>query len=124
MAICLFRGDVMVSTSELTMVTLVGMGTVFSVLILLALIILGFKYVFHTEPKREDIKELSKVPELDNKDLEEMKDEELVAVIAAAIASSNPGMRFIVRNIVKIPETSPAWGRIAKQEQINRMTGR
>ncbi|WP_162523574.1 OadG family protein [Calorimonas adulescens] len=107
--------------SELLMVTIVGMGVVFGVLILLALIIMGFKYVFYKEPEKETVKEVSAINNLEK---EKANDEELVAVIAAAIASSNPGMRFVVRNIVRIPDTSPAWGRMARQEQINRISGR
>ncbi|MDI6600268.1 MAG: OadG family protein [Thermoanaerobacteraceae bacterium] len=114
----------MANTSELIMVTIVGMGVVFAVLILLALIISGFKYVFYKEPEKETVKEAQEVPEVNKGEAKKMNDEELVAVIAAAIASANPDMRFVVRNIVRIPDTSPAWGRIARQEQINRLSGR
>lgn len=48
-------------------------------------------------------------------------DMELIAVIAAAIASST-GMElgdFRVKSIVRIPETSPVWARIGRQELIH-----
>lgn len=48
-------------------------------------------------------------------------DTELIAVIAAAIALST-GMEisdFRVKSIVRIPETSPVWARIGRQELIH-----
>lgn len=110
----------MASISELIIVTVVGMGVVFSVLILLALIIMGFKYIFYKEPEKGVAEEFQVESKMEREDIEVTNDEELVAVIAAAIASANPEMRFIVKNIVRIPDTSPAWGKIARQEQINR----
>lgn len=111
----------MASASEIMMVTIVGIGVVFAVLILLALIIMGFRYLFYREPEKENTKETQVVPEEKEEDSGGINnEEELVAVIAAAIASMSPDSRFIVKSITRVPDTSPIWGRIARQEQINR----
>lgn len=117
----------MTSGSELLIVTVVGMCVVFASLILLALIILGFRYLFYKETVTKDSKEqLDTVPEIKKEDYINPKQEELVAVITAAIACANPEARFIVKNISWVADTCPEWRRIAKQEQINsnRMIGR
>ena len=123
MVICLFRGDGMASGNELGMVTVVGMGIVFAVLIILALIIFCFRYIFKANQKSA-VNEPEKVLEESKGDSDKMMDEELVAVIAAAIADTNPDMRFVVRSIVRLPDASSSWGRIAIQEQTNTRTGR
>lgn len=50
-------------------------------------------------------------------------DEELVAVITAAIAASmeTSTHNIVVRNIVRTADTTPAWGRAGRVEQINQM---
>lgn len=59
----------------------------------------------------------------DQGDVKEEKDEELVAVITAAIAASmeTSTHNIVVRNIVRSPDTTPAWGRAGRTEQINQM---
>ncbi len=52
------------------------------------------------------------------------KDEgELVAVIAAAIAASmeTSTHNIVVRNIVRTPDHAPAWNRLGRMQQIDRM---
>ncbi|NBG88545.1 OadG family protein [Isachenkonia alkalipeptolytica] len=53
----------------------------------------------------------------------EQQDEELVAVITAAIAASmeTSTHNIVVRNIVRTADTTPAWGRAGRTEQINQM---
>lgn len=117
----------MASSFELLIVTVVGVCVVFAALILLALIILGFRYLFYKETATKNVKEqLSTVPEIKKEDDVDANQKELVAVIAAAIACANPEVRFIVRNISWVADISPEWRRIAKQEHINsnRMIGR
>lgn len=115
----------MTNGSELLMVTIVGIGVVFAALVLLALIIVGFKYLFYKETKDEGVKEqVYETTEINEEDGSNEKQEELVAVIAAAIACANPETRFVVKNIRWASDPFPEWRRIAKQEQINTMTGR
>ena len=90
--------------------TLLGMGTVFIVLILISLIISCFNFIpkiqakFAKRPKKEEVKSAA----VDNTiaqiiEKEELSDDlELVAVIAAAIAASEGASStdgFVVRSI-------------------------
>ena len=90
--------------------TLIGMGTVFIVLILISLIISCFNFIpkiqakFAKRPKKEEVKSAA----VDNTiaqiiEKEELSDDlELVAVIAAAIAASEGASStdgFVVRSI-------------------------
>lgn len=95
--------------------TLLGMGTVFSVLILIAFVISLFKIINKLENAAKE-KEAKKVAAENAKEIEKIDstpvvettqtdDNELIAVIAAAIAASegnaDPGS-FVVRSIRKI----------------------
>lgn len=87
--------------------TLLGMGTVFAVLIFIAFIISLFKYIpaiqaaFSKKPKKEEavVTEAAVVPAVETVD--ETDDLELVAVIAAAIAAYEGTTTdgFVVRSI-------------------------
>lgn len=90
--------------------TLIGMGTVFCVLILISLIISCFKYISKMQAaftKKSEVEEV-KVAAVDNTiaqiiEKEELTDDtELIAVIAAAIAASEGAVStdgFVVRSI-------------------------
>ncbi len=112
------------------MVTLAGVGIVFVVLIILAAVILCFKYVFAQKHDDKAVKpqarpaQAKSAADAGREDAEYMIDEELVAAIAAAIAATDPGKRFVVKSIVRVPDSFPVWGSAARQGQINRMTGR
>ncbi len=49
-------------------------------------------------------------------------DSELVAVITAAIAATleTSAHNIVVRNITRLPDCTPAWGRLGRMENINR----
>ena len=96
--------------------TLMGMGTVFIVLIFISLIISCFKFIprlqaaFNKKDKQqasltEEKKELTNAPVVKEEPKELVDDLELVAVIAAAIAASLEVSTedFIVRSIKRIP---------------------
>lgn len=101
--------------SKAGMNTLLGMGTVFSVLILIAFIISLFKIINkietaakNKEAKKvaaENAKEIEKIDSTPVVETTQTDDNELIAVIAAAIAASegnaDPGS-FVVRSIRKI----------------------
>lgn len=83
--------------------TLMGMGTVFLVLIFLSLVISLFKIIYNVQNGKK--KEVS-VPVINNNEVEEDEEEyiddlEIVAVITAAIAASQGGSTdgFVVRSI-------------------------
>ncbi|MCT4604603.1 MAG: OadG family protein [Marinisporobacter sp.] len=54
-------------------------------------------------------------------EVEKEEDEELVAVITAAIAASlqTSTHNIIVRNITRVSDVTPAWGRMGRMEQMN-----
>ena len=89
--------------SKAGMNTLMGMGTVFCVLILISLIIYCFKFISKVgAPKKETAKtEATKAPAVETVNENLTDDLELVAVISAAIAASEGTSTdsFVVRSI-------------------------
>ena len=89
-------------------VLLIGMATVFSVLCILWLFLIGFKLVFHDLPtKRNAKKKVAPVVNNVEKKVEADKvdDGELIAVIAAAIAmaeNDHTGMKFRVVSFKRV----------------------
>ena len=76
----------------------IGMITVFAVLSLIWLALLVFEKAFTSRPKEEKKEEITSLP-VSETVVEESNDEEIVAVIAAAIAmaeTENSGMKFRV----------------------------
>ncbi len=92
--------------------TVMGMGTVIIVLVFLSLLIGLFKYVGKAEKAIADKKNSKKDTAVDNtveqittkEEIETTNDEELVAVITAAIATSSQtsGDGFVVRSIKRV----------------------
>ena len=87
-------------------VLLIGMATVFAVLCILWAFLMLFKLVFHDLPKKKA--EASKATEVAQQPVQTVvydTNEELVAVIAAAIAaaeSDNTGIKFKVVSFRKV----------------------
>ena len=95
--------------SKAGMNTLLGMGTVFSVLILIMLLISSFKLLSVFENRKDNKEEKSSVDKAVEQIVageEAQDDTELVAVISAAIAayegSSGAGSGYVVRSIRRI----------------------
>ncbi|WP_066500809.1 OadG family protein [Abyssisolibacter fermentans] len=98
-------------------VTLFSMGIVFLTLILISFMIDGIRNVFGRKKKEEIVEknaELVAVEEVEN------DDEELVAVISAAVASmlSTSIDNIHIKSIKRIPQTTGVWGRMGRQEQL------
>lgn len=105
-------------------VSVLGMLVTFVALVIIwGLIIVMGKMFNTTHPKKEEKKEIEIVKVVEKVGEEEGKEEELIAVITAAIAGSlNTSTHNIkVRNIVRIPDRTPAWSRAGRVEQMNRM---
>ena len=87
-------------------IVLIGMLTVFTVLIILWLFLICFKLVFHDLPAKRRLKESSRTAAVhETEAVEEDKSEEIVAVIAAAIAmaeSESSDMKFRVVSFRRI----------------------
>ncbi len=106
-------------------VTLFGMGIVFLVLILLQYILKAMEVVFHKEKKAAP--EVTRVLEVKSveaaatqmNDAEAADDDQLMAVITAAVISCLGGKsNIVVRNIRRVDDMTPAWGRVSRTEQM------
>ena len=118
------------STAEKTaaalQVTALGMGVTFCVLILLWALIgimakLLNKPVEKKNPLAPAVTNVASPAPVATPVVSSETDEELVAVITAAIAASlqRPLQDIIVRNIMRTPQRSLAWANVAKQEQLD-----
>ena len=110
-----------------TYIAILGMAITFvALMILWGLIIVMGKVLNTTKPKKKEVNIAKTVPAPKPTPVVKEKEEEpeeLVAVITAAIAASlgTSSSNIVVRNIVRVPDTTPAWGRAGRTEQMNRM---
>lgn len=113
------------------MVTLLGMGITFASLILIRYLTSLLSYiVMKIENKNKPVLEVvsttnSAVVE-EVEEVEEGDDEELIAVISAAIAASlNTSIHnIVVKNIVRTQDTTPSWGQAGRMEQLGSVVSR
>ena len=103
-------------------VTLIGMGIVFIVLIGLSYMLDLLKVMSNRDKAsqvKEDIKPIEKDNETTEEDMVLENEDELIAVISAAIASvMGTQSSIVVRSIRRVNDQRPLWAKIAKQEQI------
>lgn len=120
-----------ITLSEALIITAFSMLLVFAALIAISFILDGFKLIANRQKKADNgakpVQAVSKVEKQTAKPVEEKPtsqedDLELVAVITASIAAmlSRPANSIVVRNIVRIPQTTPVWGSVSRQEMINK----
>lgn len=111
-----------ISFGEGLIITALGMGVTFAALIALSFLLDLLRILFYKEPKKEAIKVVEEKP-VENAVVEEesVNDEELVAVITAAVAASlqTTTHNIVVRNITRIPDITPAWGKSGRIDVIN-----
>ena len=110
-----------VTMSEALIVTVVSMVVVFLVLILISYLIGLLKKFGAEKPKSIEKREMSVVKEESIQGSQsEINQEELVAVISAAVAASMglniPDIR--ISSINRVPQQTTAWREIGKQEQL------
>lgn len=118
-----------ISLFDSMLITVFSMFVVFVVLILIAYLINLLKIMSNnnkTEKRGEKPKVLAKAPEsvvINDQEQEqrmEQNDEELVAVIAAAVAASMglniPDIK--IKTIRRIPQNSHAWSEMGRKEQM------
>ena len=106
-------------------VTLFGMGIVFLVLILLQYMLKAMEIIFHKEKKAvPETAQVSVVKPAETYEpqvnvAEEASDDQLVAVITAAVISCLGGnSNIVVRNIRRVEDLTPAWGKASRTEQM------
>lgn len=121
-----------ISFGEGLLITALGMGVTFATLIVLSFLLDLLRVIFYKDPNKNKPVEVKK--EIKD-DIEEKKiaiddgangdevNEELVAVITAAIASSmnTSTHNIIVKNISRVPDQTPTWGRMGRIEQMDNM---
>ncbi len=105
-------------------VTVLGMGITFAALLILWVSISTMSHLLNPK-KKEAAVEVKKVEPVQAPSEpaveEEANSEELIAVIAAAVAASlNTSIHnIVVRNVVRVSDGSPAWNSAGRQEQMN-----
>ncbi len=114
--------------SEGLLVTGVGLTIVFSVLIILMLALMAMKALFYKDPDKA-VKEETKSnntpvnvqPAAVETSAVKTDDKELIAVIAAAIASSlNTSVSNLkIKSLKRIGNNSPVWNKAGVNEMIN-----
>lgn len=108
-------------------VTGLGMGIVFSVLIILMIVLCLFKVIFYKEPKQEaaaaaDVPEApAPVSAVRQEPENDMDDEELIAVLTAAVAASlnTSTYNLRIKSYRRVNNNVPAWNKAGVTETIN-----
>lgn len=118
------------ANSDKVLVTLfvaaLGMSVTFAVLVFLWFCISMFAKVINAAQdagnKKGEIVEVTSVTQVQSlEEVSQDEDEELIAVISAAIAASmNTSIHnIVVRNIVSVNDNSPSWSKTGRIEQMN-----
>ena len=102
-------------------VTAVGLGIVFSVLVILMLVLMLFKVIFYrnnskkTEIKVEPTEAVASTP------AKTMSNDVLIAVLTAAIAASlnTSTYNLKIKSYRRVDDSKPAWNRAGITETIN-----
>ncbi len=119
-----------INISDSVFITIFSMIVVFTVLIIISYLIKGLSNIAgggrkpqspRTNPVIEDrVEERTKNKVVEEINTNDINDEELVAVIAAAIASSLgvsiPEVN--IKSIKRMPQTTPAWAETGRREQM------
>jgi len=116
-----------VTMAEGLFITVLGMGVTFFILIVLSYLLDLLRIIFYKDPNKEKAKAVESAPKAEETPVtvEDGDDltEELVAVIAAAVAASlsTTTHNIVVRNIRRIQDDSPVWNKAGRFEQIRQM---
>lgn len=107
-------------------VTAVGLAIVFSVLIILMLILMLMKVVFAKEPKKTvevvEAKPQEAIPApIEVKAEDDIDEEELIAVLTAAIAASlnTSTYNLQIKSYRRIANNAPAWNKAGIRDTID-----
>ncbi len=104
-------------------VTVIGLIIVFSVLIILMAVLVAMKYIFAPKTKKEEKTVVAEVPKAEVVPVaaETEDDEELIAVLTAAIAASlnTSTYNLNIKSFRRIGNAAPAWNKAGLNETIN-----
>lgn len=108
-----------ISFGEGLIVTALGMGVTFVTLIALSFLLDLLRMLFYKEPQKAPVQVVESTP-IAEEAVEEGNEEELIAVISAAVAAclQTSTHNIVVRNIVRVGDQSPTWNRLGKVEQM------
>ena len=106
-------------------VTVIGLLIVFAVLIILMFVLKMMKFIF--APKAEKVPKVQKPKVVEQKptaevvEVNETDDEELIAVITAAIAASlnTSTYNLKIKSFRRVGSVAPAWNKAGLNETIN-----
>ena len=101
-------------------VTVLGLAIVFSVLVVLMLILMLFKVIFYKDPKKKAVKAEAAPVETVSEE-PQVNEEELIAVITAAVAASlnTSTYNLQIKSYRRIEDKKPAWNKAGLRETIN-----
>lgn len=102
------------------MITVFSMAIVFIALLVISYLIDGLRAIASKDNGKKTVEEKLEIEEKKDIVEENSNEEELVAVIAAAIAASQ-GIDVSdvkISSIKRVPQNTPVWSRMGRQEQI------
>lgn len=105
-------------------VTVIGLIIVFSVLVILMCVLVAMKYIFAPKSNKKEIAaESAPAPAaaLEPETNEGTEDEELIAVITAAVAASlnTSTYNLNIKSLRRVGNAAPAWNKAGLNETIN-----
>lgn len=109
-----------VSIGQSLMITVFSMAIVFIALLVISYLIDGLRAIASKDNGKKTVEEKLEIEEKKDIVEENSNEEELVAVIAAAIAASQ-GIDVSdvkISSIKRVPQNTPVWSRMGRQEQI------
>lgn len=101
--------------------TVIGLAIVFSVLIILMLVLMLFKVIFYRQPKKQQVKSAPAQASPVKTVKEETDEEELVAILTAAVAASlnTSTYNLKIKSYRRVDNKMPAWNKAGVTETIN-----
>lgn len=109
-----------VTIGQSLMITVFSMAIVFIALLVISYLIDGLRAIASKDNGKKTVEEKLEVEEKKDIVEENSNEEELVAVIAAAIAASQ-GINVSdvkISSIRRVSQNTPVWSRMGRQEQI------
>lgn len=102
--------------------TVIGLAIVFSVLIILMIVLMLFKVIFYRVPKPQSTVSVQKTePEEMVLEVQETDEDELIAVLTAAVAASlnTSTYNLQIKSYRRVDNKIPAWNKAGLNETIN-----
>lgn len=101
--------------------TVIGLAIVFAVLIILMIVLMLFKVIFYRAPKPQNTVKAEEVKPEETALAQETDEEELIAVLTAAVAASlnTSTYNLKIKSYRRIDNKMPAWNKAGVNETIN-----